>query len=288
VSSSGPDPVEQDSRGILDPWLLRQRVRLTRYPAGSALAGLVDRFWAVRWDLPPETVHRQQVLTHPGANFSIGNANARPGEHRAGPVEARLNGVARGLTTRVLVGQGWTVAALTRPGGLGAFITGSASDFTDRIVPWGEAISGDEAALLRQVSGEPDEASRVGLLAAALEQAVDPQRMAPARQVADVARLAEVNRAVRRLSDLCDMTGIGQRTLQRMFLHYAGVSPTWVIRRYRLLEAAEAVRDGKPVSWAKIAADLGYADQAHLIRDFRAAIGQTPAAYAGSQPAREE
>jgi AraC-like DNA-binding protein len=229
--------------------------------------------------------HRQQVLTHPGANFSIGHANARPGEPRAGPVEARLNGVARGLTTRVLVGQGWTVAALTSPGGLGAFITGSAADFTDRIVPWGEAISADEAALLRQVAGEPDEASRVGLLAAALEQAVDPQRLVPARQVADVARLAEVNRAVRRLSDLCDMTGIGPRTLQRMFLHYAGVSPTWVIRRYRLLEAAETVRDGKPVSWAKIAADLGYADQAHLIRDFRAAIGQTPAAYAGSQPA---
>jgi AraC-like DNA-binding protein len=74
--------------------------------------------------------------------------------------------------------------------------------------------------------------------------------------------------------------------LQRMFLHYAGVPPTWVIRRYRLLEAAEAVREGKPVSWANVAADLGYADQAHLIRDFRAAIGQTPAAYADSQSAR--
>jgi hypothetical protein len=217
VSNSGPAPVEQDSRGILDPWLLRQRVRLTRYPAGSALEGLVDRFWAVRWDLPPETIHRQHVLTHPGANFTIGNANVRTGERQAELVEARLNGVARGLTTRVLVGQGWAVAALTRPGGLGAFVTGSASDFTDRIVPLGEAISADEAALLRQVAGEPDEASRVGLLAAALEQAVDPQRMLPARQVADVARLAEVNRAVRRLSDLCDLTGIGPRTLQRMF-----------------------------------------------------------------------
>jgi AraC-like DNA-binding protein len=85
------------------------------------------------------------------------------------------------------------------------------------------------------------------------------------------------------LSDLCDLAGIAQRTLQRMFQHYAGVSPTWVIRRYRLLEAAEPVREGKLVSWAQVAADLGYADQAHLIRDFRAAIGQTPAAYAHSQ-----
>jgi AraC-like DNA-binding protein len=286
MSSSGPDPVERDSRGILDPWLLRQRVQLTRYPAGAALDGLIDRFWAVRWDLPPGVAHQQQLLTHPGANVSIGHANGEPGQRQPGPVEARLYGVARGLSARVLVGRGWTVAAMTRPGGLGAFITGSAAEFTDRIVPLGQALGTDEEALLRQVTAEPDEAARVGLLAAALEQAVDPERRLPAAEVAGVARLAEQDRAVRRLGDLCERAGIGARTLQRMFLQYAGVSPTWVLRRYRLLEAAESVREGKPVSWAEIAADLGYADQAHLTRDFRAAIGQTPAAYADSQSPR--
>jgi AraC-like DNA-binding protein len=283
VSSSEPDQVERDSRGILDPWLLRQRVQLTRYPAGPVLDGLVDRFWAVRWDLPPGTVHQQQVLTHPGANVSIGHANGTPGQPQPGPVEARLYGVARGLSTRVLAGQGWTVAALTWPGGLGAFITGSAAELTDRVVPLGQALGTDEAVLLRQVTAEPDEAARVALLAAALEQAVDPDRREPALSVATVARLAESDRTVRRLTDLCERSGLGQRTLQRMFLQYAGVSPTWVIRRYRLLEAAEMVREGRPVSWAEIAAALGYADQAHLIRDFRAAIGQTPAAYASAQ-----
>jgi len=285
MSNSGPDPVERDSRGILDPWLLRQRVQLTRYPAGPALDGLVDRFWAVRWDLPPGTVHRQQVLTHPGANVSIGHANGVPGQREPGPVEARLYGVARGLSTRVLAGRGWTVAALTRPGGLGAFITGSAAELTDRVVSLGPALGTDEAVLLRQVTAEPDEAARVALLAAALAQAVDPERRAPALSVAEAARLAESDRTVRRLGDLCERSGLGQRTLQRMFLQYAGVSPTWVIRRYRLLEAAETVREGRPVSWAEIAATLGYADQAHLTRDFRAAIGQTPAAYASAQSA---
>jgi AraC-like DNA-binding protein len=162
-------------------------------------------------------------------------------------------------------------------------MTRSAADFTDRTVPLGPAIGTDEAALLRQVDAEPEEAARVGLLAAALERAVQPGRVRAATQVADVARLAETSRGVCRLSDLCDAAGVGPRTLQRMFLHYAGVSPTWVIRRYRLLEAAEAVREGQPVSWAKIAASLGYADQAHLTRDFRAATGQTPAAYASAQ-----
>jgi AraC-like DNA-binding protein len=32
-----------------------------------------------------------------------------------------------------------------------------------------------------------------------------------------------------------------------------------------------------------VAAELGYSDQAHLIREFRAAVGTTPAAYAAAQ-----
>lgn len=282
---AGPDPVERDSRGILDPWLLRQRVRLTRYPAGP-LEPLVVWFWAVRWDLPPGTVHRQELLPHPGANFSVSHPSARPGDRQPGPVEARLNGVVRGRGTRVLVGSGWGVAALARPGGLGAFIDGSAAEFTDRVVPLGPAIGVDEPSLVAQVTGAPDEAERVAVLAKALERAVRPERAGPAAEVAEVARLAETSRDVRLLSDLCAVAGRGQRTLQRMFLQYAGVSPTWVIRRYRLLEAAEAVREGAPVSWAEVAASLGYADQAHLTRDFRAATGQTPAAYAEAQRTR--
>jgi AraC-like DNA-binding protein len=292
VSESGPAPVEQDSRGILDPWLLRQLVQLNRYPPGPALAGLVDRFWAVRWNLPPGQHHRQQVLTHPGTNISIGHANARPGDREAGPVEARLNGVAKRLSERVLAGQGWAAAAMTTPGGLGAFIAGPASQFTGRVVALGQAIGLDEAGLLRQVTAEPDEAARVGLLARALERVMEGvagqpaggERVRAARQVTAAARLAETDRSVRRVTDLSQATGVGVRTLQRMFLQHAGVSPAWVIRRYRLLEAAEAVRNGGRVSWAQVAADLGYSDQAHLTRDFRAAIGRTPAAYAQSQP----
>jgi len=66
-------------------------------------------------------------------------------------------------------------------------------------------------------------------------------------------------------------------------VQHAGVSPTWVLRRYRLLDVAEAVRNGERVSWAQVAADLGYADQAHLSRDFHAATGRTPAAYTQAQ-----
>ena len=55
-----------------------------------------------------------------------------------------------------------------------------------------------------------------------------------------------------------------------------------MIRRYRLLEAAEAVAHGTPVVWADVARQLGFSDQAHLTRDFTAAFGVSPARYAGT------
>lgn len=279
--TSEPRPVEQDSRGILDPWLLRQRLRLTRYAAGADLDGLIDHFWAVGWDLPANQQHRQHVLTHPVANLSVGQADARA--HRPGWIEARLSGVARRLTDRVLVGRGWAIAAMTTVGGLGAFVAEPAARYTDRVVPLGTTIGVDEATLVALIEAAPDEATRVAELRRALEKAVIPQRIPTARRVAEIARVAETDHTLRQLGDLCQRAQTSPRTLQRLFLEYAGVSPTWVLRRYRLLEAAEAVRGGERVSWSEVAASLGYADQAHLIRDFRAATGRTPAAYAQAQ-----
>ncbi len=123
------------------------------------------------------------------------------------------------------------------------------------------------------------------MVARALEGVIggaDPERVRRARQVAGVARLAETDRSLRRLPDVCARVGIGPRKLQRMFLEHAGVSPTWVLRRYWLIDAAEAVRGGQAVSWAGVASNLGYADQAHLSREFHATIAKPPTAYAAS------
>ena len=64
------------------------------------------------------------------------------------------------------------------------------------------------------------------------------------------------------------------------------MSPKWVLRRYRLHEAAAALAREQHRPWADVAADLGYFDQSHFIRDFTAAIGMTPVAYAQACRAR--
>ena len=280
---TGPRPLSRDSRGIVGADVFARTATLNRYPAPEPLAGLVSQFWAVRWALPEGTEHHQQVLTHPCANISVGSTEERPEI-----AEARVYGVAREINTRRLHHDGWTVAAMTRPGGIGAFLAASAQDLTGRVVGVDEAFGIDESELLTAMGAAGDEVGQVRVLSDALAgvlERADPDRVADAHDVAGVARLAETDRGLRRVEQLAEAAGVGVRTLQRMFREYAGVSPTWVLRRYRLLDAAERVRDGRPVAWAELARELGFSDQAHLVREFRAALGQTPAAYARARRA---
>jgi AraC-like DNA-binding protein len=75
---------------------------------------------------------------------------------------------------------------------------------------------------------------------------------------------------------VAEALGVEVRSLQRVFRRYVGVSPKWVIRRYRLHEAAERLKDPRPAALAELATSLGYADQAHFAREFKQVIGQTP------------
>jgi len=70
-----------------------------------------------------------------------------------------------------------------------------------------------------------------------------------------------------------------KRSLQLLFNDYVGISPKWVILRYRLHELIERCHSGAPLDWSQLAVDLGYFDQAHLINDFKSVVGYTPTEY---------
>jgi AraC-like DNA-binding protein len=106
-----------------------------------------------------------------------------------------------------------------------------------------------------------------------------PERDPVAEQVADLVALIGSDVSLQRVDQLTAVCGVSVRGLQRMFADYVGVSPKWVVRRARLHKAALRADGGEPVDWAALALDLGYADQAHLTRDFTATIGVPPGRY---------
>ena len=87
------------------------------------------------------------------------------------------------------------------------------------------------------------------------------------------------DRALVRVDQVAALGSLSVRSLQRLFATYLGVSPKSVLARYRLQDAAAAIDAGQVTDLAGLAVSLGWFDQAHFSRDFRAVVGMPPSAY---------
>ncbi len=279
-----------DTRGIVDPATMMRYVDFERFPAGGHLDGVIEWFWAVQWQMPEGVVHDQQVLNHPAGNISVGTVD--DGGVPLDPAQGRVYGVSTRLSSRRLAETGWTVAARTSVGGLGVLLGAPAKGATDAQLELKATFADiDGDTLVKAIDKAVDNPSRADLLRHALNRVLDnrdPRLLAEAREVTGVAALAEHDRSVCRAEHLATAAGTSLRTLQRLFDKHVGVSPSFVIRRWRIIEAAEAARQAGNNKaswrgWSAVAAELGYADQAHLTRDFQRHLGTSPAAYARRQ-----
>jgi AraC-like DNA-binding protein len=258
-------------RGVLRPAVAAERFTLARREPSPALAPWVDFIWILRWDLRDQPAHEQAILPHPNVNLGFEASGAR------------IYGVDRRLFTRSLDGQGKALGVRFRPGGFRPFWGAPVSQVTDRVIPaapvFGNAAEDTCELIMDAAAGDAQMAGH----AEALLLSVLPDRDPAAEEAAALVTLIIGDPALRRVDQLAQACGLTPRSLQRLFSDYIGVSPKWVMRRVRLHEAAQRSDSGDPVDWAQLAADLGYADQAHLTRDFTATLGVSPARYSTPQ-----
>jgi AraC-like DNA-binding protein len=263
-------------RGVLRPDLAATHFRLARHAPSDALAPFVDYYWIPRWDLRGQPPYEQVILPHPHVHLVFEACGAG------------IFGVDRRLFTRSLSGLGLALGVRFTAGGFRPFWQAPISQLTDRVVP-AARVFGPRAERARQAifaGGAGDfaagDATMIGY-AEALLGSMLPERDPLAEQVAALVSRITDDPGLRRVDQLSASSGMTARTLQRLFADYVGVSPKWVMRRARLHEAAERADSGEPVDWALLASDLGYADQAHLTRDFTVTIGVPPSRYAAAR-----
>jgi AraC-like DNA-binding protein len=258
-------------RGVLRPDVAANRFGLDRYAPSDPLAPFVDFYWLVHWDLRGQPPHDQTILPHPNVNLAFEASGAG------------IYGVDRALFVRRLAGQGKALGVRFRAGCFRPFWRAPVSQLSDRVVPatrvFGPLAEKTRQAIMCAESDADMTAHAESLLFSAL-----PERDPVAEQAADLVALVTSDPSLRRVDQLAAACGLSVRSLQRLFADYVGVSPKWVMRRARLHEAALRADGGEVVDWAALAADLGYADQAHLTREFTATIGVPPSRYAAPTP----
>jgi AraC-like DNA-binding protein len=154
------------------------------------------------------------------------------------------------------------------------------SELTDVVVDLDDVLPRSARRLAERLAGLPTWDDRFDMF----------EGLLTARLAAPPPRLAPVAWAWQRLVDTCGGADIGglarelgcsPKHLITLFRDHVGVPPKQAARLVRFDRLVARLRTGAPVAWADLAAELGYSDQAHMVREVRRFTGDTPTAALG-------
>ena len=258
-------------RSRVVPDEVAEHFRLQRLEPAPSLRAWIESYWVVSWDLPDGAAHRQANLSHASINTAFE------------PEGAFLYGVPQRTFVREIRGTGSVFGVKFRPGGFFPFYDGGyLGQLRGRRVPLAE-VFGDRARewsrCMAAASNVQEQARVTDELWQELRGA-HPGRFAEEPTPATVAaERIMTDHSILTVATAASAARMSVRSLERLFTREIGIGPKEVIRRFRLQEAAERLLRHPEDASGQIALDLGYFDQAHFIRDFKAVVGVPPEVY---------
>jgi AraC-like DNA-binding protein len=237
-----------------------------RVGPSASLAPFIAHFWWVRWDLRGQPPFTAETLPHPCVHilFELGRA--------------MVAGVPTSRFARTLKGQDRVFGIKFRPAAFQPVLGAPLSSLTSRVVSL-RSVVGRRADEVRRAILNEEDPQRCVLLAEQFLGDILPSMPPQVAQLRDLVERMSTDATIRRAEDAAAAAGLELRTLQRRFKAAVGVTPKWVIQRYRLHEAAQQLALPHPPDLASLALQLGYFDQPHFIRDFKAVVGKSPGQY---------
>lgn len=258
---------QDDFAGILDPKGSARNYGLSRYRPSAGLAPFVEHYWVVHWDLPAGLSYPAEVLPHPNLNIAFTRERGW------------ITGVTTGRYDYEVKGAGAVLGVMFRPGGFRPFFGRAVAELVDRTLDAAAVFpEATDAARLRLMA-EPDRQPMIAAAEAMLVGGGLPKVDPNTDLAAGIVELARSDREIVSVAELARRAEVNERTLQHLFQHYVGVGPKWVIRLYRLVEAAGRATAADAPNWTDVAHELGYADQAHFSNDVRKIVGRAPSDY---------
>ncbi len=258
-------------------------------PPLPALRPFVRQLWASDGKAAGAGPGRERMLPGGGMHVVI-RLDDTPLRLFAGPDDMQgqtlSGGVLAGLRStayeKIADGSLANVGAVLRPGASALITAVPAGELAGRHSRLDELWRPGALEILRErLRAAPDAARRLALFERALLSRLPVLRGIDPR-IAALTRRLERGAAVR---DLVAESGASHRHFARGFRAAVGVTPRTYGRLARFEKLLAALHGAPARSLAELAAAMGYADQAHMNREFRAFTGLTPGAYRRIAPA---
>ncbi len=260
-------------------------------PQEPPLAGAIEVVFALDGYLPE---HKRERLVPNGRMNLVIELDGRPRhiyENESGTVRqvcraAWLSGL---QTQYITIGdtdeESKLLAVQIAPGASAMFTHRPASEFVDTVVP-AQSVFGESVLSLRdRLMQLADPIQRIRVAANWLTDLHNAEFAAPDYTVDGVQKII-ANPGEVRLDKIGEGACVSRKHFIDQFRKFVGVTPKTLQRIFRLSQIFEAIQNKVQVNWSELSVELGFSDQAHLIREFHGFSGFRPASFHATGPDR--
>jgi len=245
-----------------------------------ALARYIQCIWTLRGVSPGAAP--QRVLPDGSVELVLHLGDEFRRHDEAGGVAVQPRALVVGVVDRWLMlesGRAVDVIGVRfRPGAVGGVLGIPQAELRGACHHLGDLDIAPLRGLDEAVGNAADDAGRMAALLDGLGRAAH-RAPAPPLPVLHAVRRIVGSSGMAPVGGLAHDSGISLRHLERHFRREVGITPKGLARLRRFQAVVGRLAAEAPPRWAALAAACGYVDQAHLVREFRAFAGTTPAAY---------
>ncbi len=251
-----------------------------------ALSHLIESIWDCDAPAQPQALERIMPVAKAGLIINLAEDETRtydPDTLQCTRHSAfTLDGPADRCSVIDTAEQVAVMGVIFHPGGAAPFFRERFDRLRNGCIDMADLFGAEAGRLRERLLEAGDAASRLRMLHAWLQARA--QRAAP-RAGALTHALALLDRApqVHRIDRLARDCGLSPRRLSALFNEEVGLAPKRYARLQRFHRVVGLAHRRCSVDWAGVAADCGFHDQPHLVREFRAFSGLTPTAYLSRQ-----
>lgn len=193
--------------------------------------------------------------------------------------EVRFGSFTAGVYARPVIvgstGSAYCLQVNFSPLGALRFFRLPQSEIAGRTLPLDDLLCSGGKLLVSELHDAPDWPRRFGLLDRFIAARFDAAR-APHETVRQVWHGLVESRGAVSVGTLAQAAGVGRRHLAKLFRAEIGATPKTMARILRFEHARDMAKNVPRLGWADLAYAAGYADQAHLVREFRELSGLSP------------
>ena len=255
---------EQPITGVLHHNRAQENYQLRRY-FSDKLSNLVEQYWLVNWDLGGEHIHTQKNLPDPNPHLFFDGTSLK----LLGPVskvyqyQMQSNGAITGVKFAI--------------GALAELIQMPMTDLVDKELIPDSVLPVNSSKIIAQLQQVNTDEEAIEVLEANLSGLII-QSSEKRQIVENIFRQIKHNNDIHTVAELSSAVNLSTRTIQRYCQQYIGLSPKWLLRKYRLHQMLAQIEQGES-DVISLVERRDYTDQAHLIKDMQQILGITPSQY---------